>query len=136
MKICASTYSSNMIIKVEKLIECDTVIHLLGARAVLRPLQRMRTQWAPHFHRPRAYHNYSYYHGDHRRENDSLAPYDLLTSLQKSSAAVNGNTGRTWHHTTALSTWMKAQQRGIPVPGQRGYVPTGYALVSMPQGAA
>ena len=29
------------------------------------------------------------------------------TSLQKSSAAVNGNTGRTCHHTTALSTWMK-----------------------------
>ena len=41
------------------------------------------------------------------RENASLASYDLLTSLQKSSTAVNGNTGRTWHHTTALSTWMK-----------------------------
>ena len=29
-----------------------------------------------------------------------------VTSLKKSSA-VNGNTGRTRHHTTALSTWMK-----------------------------
>ena len=56
------------------------------------------------------------------RENASLAPYDLLTYLQKSSAAVNGNTGRTWHQTTALSTWMKVYQRGIPVPGQRGDV--------------
>ena len=26
MKICASTYSSNMIIKVEKLVECDTKV--------------------------------------------------------------------------------------------------------------
>ena len=41
-----------------------------------------------------------------KREWFLIAPYDLLTSLQKSCAAVNGNTGRTWHHTTALSTWM------------------------------
>ena len=57
-----------------------------------------------------------------------LAPYDLLTSLQKSSAAVNGNTGRTCHHTTALSTWMKVS-KGHTSPGQRGDVSTGYALV-------
>ena len=37
-----------------------------------------------------------------------------LTSLQKSSAAVNGNTGRTWHHTTALSNWMKANGNTSP----------------------
>ena len=30
---------------------------------------------------------------------------------------------------TALSTWMKVYQRGIPVPGKRGDVSTGYALV-------
>ena len=37
-----------------------------------------------------------------------------LTSLQKSSAAVNGSTGRTWHHTTALSNWMKANGNTSP----------------------
>ena len=36
---------------------------------------------------------------------------------------------QTWHHTTTLSTWMKVWQSGIPVPGQRGDVSTGYALV-------
>ena len=54
----------------------------------------------------------------------------FLSSVQpadfhgKSSAAVNGNTGRTCHNTTVLSTWMKVEQRGIHilVHGQRGDV--------------
>ena len=32
----------------------------------------------------------------------------FLSSVRPADiSAVNGNTGRTWHHTTALSTWMK-----------------------------
>ena len=42
-----------------------------------------------------------------RRENASFIPYDLMTSLRKSSAALNGNTGITLYYTTSLSTWMK-----------------------------
>ena len=65
-------------------------------------------------------------------EKESFLSYIWTADFQqKLSAAVNGNTGRTWHHTTALLTWRKVKQRprGIPVPGQRGDISTGYTLV-------
>ena len=34
---------------------------MVAGRAGLRPLQRMRTQWASHFQRHRAYHDYRHY---------------------------------------------------------------------------
>ena len=40
---------------------------------------------------------------DAQRENAYLAPYNLLTSLQKSSDAADGSDGRTKHHTTVLN---------------------------------
>ena len=38
-------------------IDAKAVEALILPRAGLRQLQRMRPQWAPHFHRPRAYHD-------------------------------------------------------------------------------